>query len=149
MAIKGGGFERKSGVSDEIPSSSLADIAFLLLIFFMVTTVFRTDKDRPIDWAAAQATEKIDEKKKNILNIWVEQNGDVYINDRLQPMEEVSNVVGPLYAASDRRLVISIRADREVPYRFIDAVQKELVEAGVVRVVFATELEQAMTRARR
>ena len=149
MAIKSGGFSRKSGVSDEIPSSSLADIAFLLLIFFMVTTVFRTDKDRPIEWAAAEATEKIDEKKKNILNIWVERNGDIFINDRPHSMEEVSSTVGPLYAASDRRLVISVRADKEVPYLYIDLVQKELVEAGVVRVVFATELEQAMTRARR
>lgn len=149
MPIKSGGFERKSGVSDEIPSSSLADIAFLLLIFFMVTTVFRTDKDRQIEWAAAEATEKIDEKKKNILNIWVEANGDVWINDRPHDMTAVNETVGPLYAASDRRLVISVRADRDVPYRFIDAVQKELVEAGVVRVVFATELEQSMTRARR
>jgi len=149
MSIKGGGFSRKSGVSDEIPSSSLADIAFLLLIFFMVTTVFRTDKDRQIEWAAAEATEKIDEKKKNILNIWVERDGSIWINDRPHPMEEVNQTVGPLYAASDRRLVISVRADREVPYLYIDLVQKELVEAGVVRVVFATELEQAMTRARR
>ncbi len=41
MPIKGGGFDRKSKASSEIPSSSLADIAFLLLIFFMVTTVFQ------------------------------------------------------------------------------------------------------------
>jgi biopolymer transport protein ExbD len=149
MAIKGGGFERKSKASDEIPSSSLADIAFLLLIFFMVTTVFRTDKERGIDWAAAEATEKIDEKKKNILNIWVEQDGSIWINDRPHGMAEVSQTVAPLYAASDRRLVISVRADRDVPYQYIDAVQKELVEAGVVRVVFATEIEQSMTRARR
>jgi len=149
MAIKGGGFERKSGVSSEVPSSSLADIAFLLLIFFMVTTVFRSDKDRKIDWAQAEAAEKIDEKVKNILNIWMERDGTVWINDLGHAMEEVSGTVGPLYAASDRRLVISIRADREVAYRYIDAVQKELVEAGVVRVVFATELEESMTRARR
>ena len=62
MGIKAGGFSRKSKASDEIPSSSLADIAFLLLIFFMVTTVFRTSKERPIEWAAAAASEKIDEK---------------------------------------------------------------------------------------
>jgi biopolymer transport protein ExbD len=55
MAIKSGGFERKSRASDKIPDSSLADIAFLLLIFFMVTTVFRTDKDRDIEWPEAEA----------------------------------------------------------------------------------------------
>jgi biopolymer transport protein ExbD len=149
MAIRGGGFDRKSKASESIPTSSLADIAFLLLIFFMVTTVFQSDKNRPIDWAQAAAAEKIDEKVKNILNIWVEQDGSIWINDQNLAMEEVSGLVGPLYAASERHLVISIRADRDTPYSFIDAVQKELVAAGVVRVVFATELERQTTRARR
>lgn len=149
MAIKSGGFERKSKASQQIPSSSLADIAFLLLIFFMVTTVFRTDRDRPIIWPEAQATERIDEKKKNILNIWVERDGSIFINDQPYQMGQIRGLVGPLYAASDRRLVISIRGDREVPYRTIDLVQKELQAANVVRVVFATELEQRMQRERR
>jgi len=149
MAIKGGGFERKSKASQEIPSSSLADIAFLLLIFFMVTTVFRTDKDRPIIWPQAEKAEKIDEKKKNILNIWVEESGAVYINDQNYTMEQVSDVVAPIYVQSDQRLVVSIRGDREVPYRFMDQLQKELISSGAYRVVFATELEQSMTRERR
>ncbi|KPJ79419.1 MAG: hypothetical protein AMS19_11260 [Gemmatimonas sp. SG8_23] len=149
MAIKGGGFEKSSKASDEIPSSSLADIAFLLLIFFMVTTVFQADRDRPIEWPEAEAAEKIDEKQKNILNIWMERDGRVFINDQPYPMEDVSQVVAPLYAASERALVISIRGDREVPYLYMDQVQKELVAAGVVRVVFAAQLEQSMQRERR
>ena len=64
-------------------------------------------------------------------------------------MEEVSDVVLPLYAASEQHLVISIRGDRETPYSFMDVLQQELVSAGVVRVVFATALERQMTRARR
>jgi biopolymer transport protein ExbD len=64
-------------------------------------------------------------------------------------MDQVSNIVAPLYAASERALVISVRGDREVPYRFMDQVQQELVAAGVVRVVFATQLEQSMQRERR
>lgn len=149
MAIKGGGFSRKSSASDKIPDSSLADIAFLLLIFFMVTTVFRTDSERDIEWTAAEASEKIDERAQNILNIWVERSGSIFMNDQPFDMDRVSEYVGPLYAASERALVISIRGDREVPYRIMDQLQKELVAAGVVRVVFATELEQRVTRARR
>ena len=149
MSIKSGGLSRKSKASSEIPTSSLADIAFLLLIFFMVSTVFRTDKDRPIEWADAAATEKIDEKVKNILNIWVERDGSIWINDAPVPMEEVADVVLPLYAQSERHLVISIRGDRDTPYSFMDALQKELVSARVMRVVFATALERQMTRARR
>jgi biopolymer transport protein ExbD len=149
MPIKSGGLDRKSKAASEIPSSSLADIAFLLLIFFMVSTVFRTDKERPIEWTAAAAAEKIDEKVKNILNIWVERDGSVWINDAEVPMDNVGETVLPLYAQSDRHLVISIRGDRETPYTYMDQLQKELVSAGVVRVVFATNLERQMTRARR
>ncbi len=149
MSMKGGGFDRKSKASSEVPSSSLADIAFLLLIFFMVTTVFQADRDRPIEWPEAEAAEKIDEKQKNILNIWLERSGTVFMNDQPFGMPDVSSFVAPLYAASDRALVISIRSDRQTPYIYVDQLQKELVEAGVVRVVFATQLEQSMQRERR
>jgi biopolymer transport protein ExbD len=148
MSMKGG-FERKSKASSEVPSSSLADIAFLLLIFFMVTTVFQADRDRPIEWPEAEAAEKIDEKQKNILNIWLERSGTVFMNDQPFSMPDVSAYVAPLYAASERALVISIRSDRQTPYIYVDQLQKELVEGGVVRVVFAAQLEQSMQRERR
>ena len=149
MPIKSGGFTRKSEASSKVPDSSMADIAFLLLIFFMVTTVFQKDRERDIVWPEAEATQKIDEKLKNILNIWVQRNGNIFVNDRPYGMGEVSQVIAPLYAASDRALVISIRGDREVPYGTMDLLQKQLVAAGVVRVVFATELEQRMAREQR
>ncbi|HIF57266.1 MAG: biopolymer transporter ExbD [bacterium] len=149
MAIKGGGFQKSSKASSEIPSSSMADIAFLLLIFFMVTTVFQRDRDRPIEWTEAESAQKIDEKQKNILNIWLEREGGVFINDQPHTMEQATTVVAPLYAASERALVISVRGDREVPYRYMDQLQTALVNAGVVRVVFATQLEQSMQRERR
>lgn len=148
MAMKGG-FQKRSKASEDIPSSSLADIAFLLLIFFMVTTVFPRDRERPIEWAEAAAAKKIDEKAKNILNVWLQKDGQIFINDQRYSMEEVSQVVGPLYAASQRALVISVRGDRDTPYLLVDQIQKELVSAGVVRVVFATALEQRMQRERR
>ena len=149
MPIKGGGFSRKSQASSKVPDSSRADIAFLLLIFFMVTTVFQKDRKVDLVWPQAEATQKIDEKLKNILNIWIQRDGSIFINDRPYEMGEISAVVGPLYVTSDRALVISIRGDREVQYTTIDLLQKQLVAAGVVRVVFATELEQRMARERR
>ena len=80
---------------------------------------------------------------------WQVPDGTIFINDQPYPMEDVSQVVAPLYAASERALVISIRGDREVPYLYMDLLQKELVAAGVVRVVFAAQLEQSMQRERR
>jgi len=149
MPIRQGGFERKSKASQEIPSSSMADIAFLLLIFFMVTTVFRTSRPRPITWPEAEAAEKVKEKRKDILNLWLETDGSVYMNDIPVQMANLDGAVAPLYAASNQELVNSIRGDRAVPYRFLNLLQEELVDAGVQKVVFATELERRMQRERR
>ena len=116
MGLKGGGLQRKSKTSEEIPSSSMADIAFLLLIFFMVSTVFQKDRNRPIEWAQAEATEKIDQKQKNILNVWVESNGDVYINDVQRPMDEVSALIGPMFPRQPRTpRVDPLGSERAVP----------------------------------
>ena len=148
MGLESGGLQRKSKASQEIPSSSMADIAFLLLIFFMVSTVFQKDKKREILWPEAEASEKIDAKQKEILNIWVEPNGDVYINDLQWEMEEVRSVVRPLYVET-QTLVVSIRSDQNVPYFHVDLLQKELQAAGALRVVFAAELEQDLIMERR
>ena len=148
MAIKDSGFKKKSGSDSTIPTSSMADIAFLLLIFFMVTTVFRKERDRDIEWTNAEATEKIDEKRKNILHIWIQRDGSVWINDVLTAFEEISEVVRPIYA-ENREIVVAIRGDSEVPYQQINTITEELQAAGAVRVTFATRLEQRAMRARR
>ena len=140
--------KRKQKVSDEIPTSSMADIAFLLLIFFMVTTVFRKDRNRQIEWTTAEATEKIDEKRQNILHLWVQRDGSVWINDVLTPFEDISETVRPIYA-ENRELVVAIRGDSEVPYQQINTITEELQASGAVRVTFATRLEQRAMRARR
>ena len=149
MAMRQGGLQRKSKASSEIPSSSLADMAFLLLIFFMVSTVFRKEQPRDVTIPEAEATQKLDEPRKNILHIWVEPDGAIWINDQNIPTDNVSNIVGPLYEESDRRLISVLKADRDVPYRVIDQIQKELQAAGAVRLTFYTNLEQRVTRARR
>lgn len=143
-----GGFQRKSKAASEIPSSSLADMAFLLLIFFMVSTTFPLERPRKLSFPMAEATEKLDSPRKDILHLYLERDGSVFINDVNVPMEDVNNVVGPLYA-ENRALIVMIRADEDVAYSYVDAVQKELQQANAVRVTFYTNLERRITRERR
>ena len=149
MAKKSGGFERKSKAASEIPTASMADIAFLLLIFFMVSTTFRREQDRKLTFPKAEATQRVDERRKNILHVWIEPDGQVYINDRLVPMDNVAEFVLPLYRESDRHLMVALRGDREVPYRYINSVTEQLRRANAVRVFFHTDLESRLTRERR
>ena len=72
MPIKSGGFSRKSKASQEIPSSSLADIAFLLLIFFMVTTVFRRPLAMEVNLPEPGA--KVEVPESNVMTIYVDRD---------------------------------------------------------------------------
>jgi biopolymer transport protein ExbD len=143
-----GGFKKKSKASSEIPSSSLADMAFLLLIFFMVSTTFRKEQPRDVTFPEAEATKKMEDARKDVLHVFIERDGRVFINDQNYQMADVSSVVGPMYA-DNQKLLIVLRADVDAPYRYIDAVQKEFQEGGAVRVTFYTDVEQQMTRRRR
>ena len=147
--MKAAGLQRKSKPSSDIPSSSLADMAFLLLIFFMVSTVFRKEQPRDVDFVEAAATEKVDEKRKNILHLWIERDGTVFINDARVDVTTISNLVGPLYEETDQQLVVAIRADAQVPYGTINDVTEELRDGGALRVNFATDIEQRLAAARR
>ncbi len=145
MAVRQKGFDKKHKASGDIPSSSLADIAFLLLIFFMVSTTFRTEEPRNVILPEAQAQEKIPEKRKDIQNIFVEESGAVYINDQGVPVGQISDVIAPIYAEHPR-LVVSIRGDVDVAYELVNDVQEELRDAGTVRVNFTTNLEREASR---
>lgn len=147
MAIRSG-LKRKSKAQSEIPSSSLADMAFLLLIFFMVSTTFRKEEHRLFTPPEAEATEKRDEPRKDVLHVYIEPDGGTWINDVRLPLEQVSEVVRPIYQ-DNRALVLQLRADRDVPYSTIDRVQKEFQEAGAVRMVFYTLMEQRVSREQR
>lgn len=143
-----GGLKRKSKAASEIPSSSLADMAFLLLIFFMVTTTFRKEQKQDVVFPEAIATQKLEEPRKDVLHIYVLQDGTIFINDMVVGPDNVAGVVGPM-ALDNRGLIAMLRSDRDVSYHRIDQILKQLQAAGAYRVAFYTNLEQRMLRERR
>jgi biopolymer transport protein ExbD len=145
MAVRQKGFVKKNKARAEIPSSSLADIAFLLLIFFMVTTTFRTEDPRDVELPDALAQEKIPEKRKDIQHLYIERSGAVYLNDQPVPVEQVSDIIAPV-RAENPRLVVAIRGDTDVRYDIANDVMEELRDAGAVRVNFTTTLEREVSR---
>lgn len=144
-----GGFKRKSKVSGDIPDSSLADMAFLLLIFFMVSTTFPKEKPLRLDFPEADATQKLDDNRRDILHVYLERDGRIFINDMLVPIEGVAPIVSDLYVKTQQRLVTVLKADREVPYHFVNAIQEQLSAAGAVRMTFYTNLADRVRRERR
>ena len=80
--------KKKTKVSDEIPTSSMADIAFLLLIFFLVTTTFPKDKGLAV--VLPEPGETAEVSQKNILHLIVQPTGIVDVkrgeNQQIQQM---------------------------------------------------------------
>ena len=63
MTVK---FIRKAKVGSAIPTASMADISFLLLVFFMVSTVFVRYRGVPVELPEAEKIEKL-ESRRNVL----------------------------------------------------------------------------------
>jgi biopolymer transport protein ExbD len=135
--MRSGGLERKSKAATDIPSSSMADIAFLLLIFFLVTTTFPKDKGLAI--VLPESGETVEVSQKNILHIIVSTTGSVTI--RRGESQQEQNVrpddVEAIWrqdVAQNENLIAAVKTDPEAPYRFMVDVLDALQSAGAERI---------------
>jgi len=132
-------FTRKSRVGAAVPTASMADIAFLLLVFFMVSTVFIRFRGIPVSLPEAERIEKL-EMRRHVTSVWVGANGGVNIDDRAVALEEVGPLIyGKLVA--NPRLIISIKGDGRAEFGTISDVLQELRKVEALRVNFATDRE--------
>jgi len=125
-------FGRRSRVSEEIPSSSLSDIAFLLLIFFMVSTVFAIEEGLLLQLPSKEGVvKKI--SRKNIMVVTVHAGGAVTIDDEVIAIEAIKDRVEQAIAENDK-VVIVVETDREAPYGLMVDVLDELKLARATRI---------------
>ncbi len=128
---------KKTKVSDEIPSSSMADIAFLLLIFFLVTTVF--PKDQGLQIVLPEAQEEVEVSQRNILHINIQTDGSVLYRrgdsqqeTRVAPaaMEDIWR----MEVAQNENLIAGVRTHPEAQHRYMVQVLDALQTAGATRI---------------
>jgi len=129
---------RRPAQTPDIPTASTADVAFLLILFFMVTTVFRaTSLHLKINLPEAQATERI-LIRRNLANLWLEASGKVYIDDAVVPME-LLNAKMAAKIAENPELVTILKIDEGTNYGIVDQMLDQLKEARAFKITFATE----------
>ena len=130
-------FSRKTKLSSEIPTSSMPDIIFMLLIFFMVTTVLREYLGLPVNIPKAEKIEKL-KGKRHTAHIWVSKEGLVSINDRLFAVEDVAKIMYDK-RVSDPQVIVSLKADEEAKMELISAIHEELREADALKLNYSTK----------
>jgi biopolymer transport protein ExbD len=114
-------------VSEEIPTSSMADIAFLLIIYFMVTTTFTAT--RGLDFALPEDddTPPVIEKEDSVL-IEITAGGELIVDQRPMQLGEVLDYLRPKLEINPKKPVI-IRPDPSSPYKHMVEVLDELRQA--------------------
>jgi biopolymer transport protein ExbD len=137
----------------EVNAGSMADIAFLLLIFFLVTTTIETDSgiSRKLPPMEPQDQEDVTLKEKNIFEVLVDDSGNILVEEKLMDVKDLRQAAikfldngggkgkeaceycqgarDPLSSDNPTKAVISLQNNRQTKYKNYITVQNELVAA--------------------
>ncbi|MDH3283404.1 MAG: biopolymer transporter ExbD [Acidobacteriota bacterium] len=128
-----------------IPTASMADIAFLLIIFFMVTTQFQLDRTAvsvpksEIRAEVPKGSAYVVIYKLEDLNQYAYKFTDGEIQSRPVPDVSTMEIEINTVASIDQTRPFVIKAPGEAPYRLIDEIIEMLRRAGVEEIILLTD----------
>lgn len=133
MAVK---IKKKSKIKIAIPTASLPDIIFQLLIFFMVSTVLKEYTGLKVVLPEAVKIQKLP-SKRHVSTIWIDKANNVVIDDvTIREVTNLKNIVeNKLF--EDKQLVFSLKVDQEADMGKVIDVQQELRKANGLRINYS------------
>ena len=124
--------------AEEPDLTPLIDCVFLLLIFFMVTTVFLHTKGLEVDMPAQ--SEAVEEQKKDI-NLLIDSEGKIELKgEPIRPEDLVQRLVKAMEEANNKNIII--QADGECPQKYVVFVVDSAKEVGVEGIAFVREASE-------
>jgi len=130
-------FKKKSKVSQEIPTASMPDIVFMLLLFFMVSTVFRQYTGLKIDLPTAKRIIKL-EAKKNVAHIWADMEGHISIEDKIVDVYQIDDIMYEK-RVSNPKIVVSLKFDKNVQMSLVTDIHEALRSADALNVNYTAK----------
>jgi biopolymer transport protein ExbD len=130
--------KKQSKVSDKIPTSSMADIAFLLLIFFLVTTVFDEERGLQVVLPERGPEEEIEVSPRNLIFFEVQPNGTVVVrrgeSQQTQTIthRQVEGIMRQALAANPR-MIAAIMTHPQARYEDMTNVLDGIQSSGATR----------------
>ena len=128
---------RKVNISSDIPTASMPDIIFMLLIFFMVTTVLREYSGLDVELPKAKRIKKL-KSKRHTAHIWLSKQGQISIEDKLVQSENIRHIMYSKRAA-DPQLTISIKADKSARMGLVSDIHTELRKADALMLNYSSK----------
>jgi biopolymer transport protein ExbD len=112
----------------------MADIAMLLLIFFLSTTFIRSREAFDVRLPGVTEGERF--RRENSVRVWLGPDGEVAVNDARIPLDGVASLLA-VKLRENPSLVIALHADARAPYSSVARVFEQLKEARAPRVALA------------
>ena len=126
---------KRKKTEQEIPTSALPDIVFLLLIFFLVTTTIDAEKGLDLVLPPAQS-EELEMAKENIVNLLINAAGNVAIDNEIVEIRDITRIIKERLQKNPI-LVVSVKTDKLTHYDvYLDVIDK-LKKAEAKRISLA------------
>ena len=136
-------FERNIKGKASVPTASMGDIVFLLLIFFMVTTVFKSEDGLPVELPRAESG--IEVKRENITRIYVDAAGRISVDDKIVTPQLAAQFM--MQRSQENPMnIVGFEGDVDADYRFMDEIMEELKKVNAVRISFNNKVESAQPK---
>ncbi|HPN37901.1 MAG TPA: biopolymer transporter ExbD [Melioribacteraceae bacterium] len=131
--------KRRANSNAAIPTASLSDIIFILLLFFMVTTTLR-EVDVLVQYKLpeAKAIEKI-ENKRLVTYLWIGRDERIQLNDAIVKLEEIQDIMYNKRVQLPQ-VIVSLRIDKNSSMGIVTDVQQKLRRADARRINYSTLL---------
>ncbi len=133
--------KKRASTKQEIPTASMPDIVFMLLLFFMVSTTLReVDVMVQFKLPEAKAIEKI-ENKRLISYIWVGNDGRIQLNDNIVQIKDIQDI---MYKKRQElpNVIVSLRIDKNAQMGIVTDIQQELRKADARRINYSARLKE-------
>ena len=118
----------------EINSSSMADIAFLLLVFFLVTTTISLDKG--ISLILPAEGNELEVNKSNIVNILVNDQGKVLIDENPSTIQNIKSIALKRMKKNPN-VIFSVLTTKRTKYKNYIQVLDQLKQAKATKISIA------------
>ncbi|GAB6975349.1 ExbD/TolR family protein [Prevotella falsenii] len=125
-------FRRAKRKVPGLNTSSTADISFMLLILFLVTTSMEVDEGLerqlpPMEKEKTETQSIVDERL--VLKFRILADNELMLNDKPIALQNVRQTVGNFVASKGKKHIIQIQADRKAAYNTYFSLQNEIVAA--------------------
>ena len=127
--------QRKTHTSREISTSSMPDIIFMLLIFFMVTTVMREYEGLDVIMPRAKMIEKL-ESKRHTTYIWATKDGLISVDDRIINMNALSSIMYTK-VVKNPKITVSLKSDEKATMKLITDIHTQLRTANALKLSYS------------